>query len=176
MRAQGTVLLKSADELLSYTKGEEKQMERTVEAIAKAVGAGGVVVSGGKVGDLALHYANRLGLLVVRLNSKFDLRRLCITLGATALPRLVRSPAHSSSSSWFLPSLLFPLLTHSLSSVCARQDPPTAEEMGHCDKVRVEEFGDTSVVIFQQGDLLLLLVHCSCAALRSLERHESCIA
>lgn len=84
------MLLKSAEELLSYSKGEEKQMEQMVEAIAKAVGPGGVIVSGGKVGDLALHYANRLGLLVVRLNSKFDLRRLCITLGATALPRLVR--------------------------------------------------------------------------------------
>lgn len=84
------MLLKSAEELLSYSKGEEKQMEQMVEAIAKAVGHGGVIVSGGKVGDLALHYANRLGLLVVRLNSKFDLRRLCITLGATALPRLVR--------------------------------------------------------------------------------------
>lgn len=33
----------------------------------------------------------------------------------------------------------------------ARQDAPTAEEMGHCDSVRIDEFGDTSVVIFQQG-------------------------
>ena len=48
-----------------------------------------VVVTGGKVGELYLHYANKFGLMVVRLPSKFDVRRLCKSIGATALPRIV---------------------------------------------------------------------------------------
>jgi len=49
-----------------------------------------VVVTGGKVGEMYLHYANKYRLMVVRLLSKFDLRRLCKSIGATPLPRLVR--------------------------------------------------------------------------------------
>lgn len=48
-----------------------------------------VVVTGGKVGEMYLHYANKYRLMVVRLLTKFDLRRLCKSIGATALPRLV---------------------------------------------------------------------------------------
>ena len=48
-----------------------------------------VIVSGGKVGELALHYTNKYKLMVVRLLSKWDLRRLCRAIGATPLPRLV---------------------------------------------------------------------------------------
>ena len=48
-----------------------------------------VIVTGGKVGDLYLHFCNMFGLMVVRLPSKWDLRRLCKATGATALPRLV---------------------------------------------------------------------------------------
>ena len=57
----------------------------------KAIAESGinVVVTGGKVSDLALHFANKYKLMVVRLNSKFDLRRLCRTVKATALPKLV---------------------------------------------------------------------------------------
>ena len=50
-----------------------------------------VIVSGVKVGELYLHYCNKYNLLVVRLMSKFDLRRLCRAIGATALPRVVRT-------------------------------------------------------------------------------------
>ena len=31
------------------------------------------------------------------------------------------------------------------------QVPPTAEEVGHCDTVEVQEIGDTNVVVFRQG-------------------------
>jgi len=48
-----------------------------------------VVVTGGKVGEMYLHYANKYRLMVVRLLTKFDLRRLCKSIGATPLPRLV---------------------------------------------------------------------------------------
>ena len=31
------------------------------------------------------------------------------------------------------------------------QTAPTAEELGYCDMVRVDEIGDTPVIIFKQG-------------------------
>lgn len=37
---------------------------------------------------MALHFINRLGMLVIKILSKFDLRRLCKVTGATALTRL----------------------------------------------------------------------------------------
>jgi len=60
-----------------------------------------VIVSGGKVADLALHFANKYKVMVVRLNSKWDLRRLCKTVNATALPRLVRMVCMFYSIVWF---------------------------------------------------------------------------
>ncbi|XP_072254163.1 T-complex protein 1 subunit theta isoform X2 [Pyxicephalus adspersus] len=83
---KGTVLINSAKELMDFSKGEENMMEETVKAMANA--GANVVVTGGKVADMALHYANKYNLMVVRLNSKWDLRRLCKTVCATALPRL----------------------------------------------------------------------------------------
>ncbi|XP_078495211.1 T-complex protein 1 subunit theta-like [Ciona intestinalis] len=83
---KGTVLLKNAQELLNFSTGEENILDAQVKAI---VDTGiNVIVSGGKVSDLALHFANKHKIMVVRLNSKWDLRRLCKTINATALPRL----------------------------------------------------------------------------------------
>uniref|UniRef100_A0A8C1GT83 T-complex protein 1 subunit theta n=1 Tax=Cyprinus carpio TaxID=7962 RepID=A0A8C1GT83_CYPCA len=83
---KGTVLIKNAEELMNFSKGEEDLMEAQVKSIADS--GANVIVTGGKVADMALHYANKYKLMVVRLNSKWDLRRLCKTVGATALPRL----------------------------------------------------------------------------------------
>ncbi|XP_059149519.1 T-complex protein 1 subunit theta-like [Physella acuta] len=83
---KGTVLIKNADELLSFSKGEENLMEEQIKEIADS--GVNVIVTGGKVGDLALHYANKYKLMVVRLLSKWDVRRLCKSIGATALPKI----------------------------------------------------------------------------------------
>ncbi|XP_069492466.1 T-complex protein 1 subunit theta isoform X1 [Ambystoma mexicanum] len=83
---KGTVLIKSADELMNFSKGEENLMELQVKAIADA--GANIIVTGGKVADMALHYANKYNIMVVRLNSKWDLRRLCKTVGSVALPRM----------------------------------------------------------------------------------------
>jgi len=83
---KGTVLIKTANELMNYSQGEENQVEQQIKSMVDA--GCKVIVSGGKVGELYLHFANKFGLMVVRVASKFDLRRLCKSIGATALPRL----------------------------------------------------------------------------------------
>ena len=112
---KGTIIIKSANELMDFSKGEETQIEAQIKAIADT--GCSVIVSGGKIGELAQHFCNKYKILVVRLMSKWDLRRLCRSLGATPLPRIT---------------------------------PPTGDEAGHCDKVYVDEIGDTSVIIFKQ--------------------------
>ncbi|XP_017105802.2 T-complex protein 1 subunit theta [Drosophila bipectinata] len=111
---KGTVLIKSADELLNFSSGEEGLLESQIKAIADA--GVKVVVAGGKVGDMALHFLNKYGLMAVRLNSKFDLRRLSRSVNATVLPRITT---------------------------------PSQEELGYCDKVCIEELGDTTIVAFR---------------------------
>lgn len=111
---KGTVLIKTAEELKNFSKGEENMLENQIKAIADA--GANVLVAGGKFGDMALHFMNKYGLMAVRLNSKFDLRRLAKTVNGTVLPRIT---------------------------------PPTAEELGFCDNVFVDELGDTGVVIFR---------------------------
>jgi T-complex protein 1 subunit theta len=111
---KGTVLIKTADELKSFSHGEESLLEVQIKAIADT--GANVVVAGGKFGDMALHFMNKYGMMAVRLNSKFDLRRLAKAVNGTVLPRITA---------------------------------PTSEEMGYCDRVFVDELGDTSVVIFR---------------------------
>ena len=83
---KGTVLLHNAKEMLDFTKGEETQ----VEAIIKELHDSGVrvVVAGSTIGELALHYLNRYNILIIKVLSKFELRRLCRVVGATPLARL----------------------------------------------------------------------------------------
>ncbi|RUS26543.1 hypothetical protein BC938DRAFT_470631 [Jimgerdemannia flammicorona] len=83
---KGTVLIHNAAEMLNFTKGEESHMEKIFKELADS--GVKVVVTGGGVGELALHYLNRFDILVVKVLSKFDLRRLCRVTGATALARL----------------------------------------------------------------------------------------
>lgn len=111
---KGTVLIKTAEELKNFSKGEESLLEEQIKAIADS--GARVVVAGGKFGDMTLHFMNKYNLMAVRLNSKFDLRRLAKSVNGTVLPRLTA---------------------------------PTQEELGYCDKVFVDELGETGVVIFR---------------------------
>ena len=83
---KGTVLLKSSKELYDFTKGEEAQMETAIKELHDS--GLRVVVAGSTVGELAMHYLNRFNILVVKVLSKFELRRLCRVVGATPLARL----------------------------------------------------------------------------------------
>ncbi|KAI9767994.1 MAG: T-complex protein 1 subunit theta [Geoglossum simile] len=83
---KGTVLLRNAKEMLNFTKGEESQLE---DSIKKLHDSGlRVVVAGSTIGELALHYLNRYGILVIKVLSKFELMRLCRVVGASPLARL----------------------------------------------------------------------------------------
>jgi T-complex protein 1 subunit theta len=83
---KGTVLLKNSKELLDFSKGEEAQMEAAIKEIHDS--GIRVIVAGATVGELAMHYLNRYGILVIKILSKFELRRLCSVVGATPLARL----------------------------------------------------------------------------------------
>ena len=112
---KGTVLLKNAEELLNYTKGEEGQMESFIESLHK-VGIN-VVVASGNISDVALHYLEKFGILSLKIMSKFELRRIAKATGAGML---------------------------------VRYSAPTAEEIGHCDEVIVEEISSLKVTIFRR--------------------------
>ncbi|XP_015117274.1 T-complex protein 1 subunit theta [Diachasma alloeum] len=84
---KGTVLIKSAKELLDFSRGEESLLEGQIKAIADS--GAKVVVSGAKFGDMALHFVNKYNLMAVRIPSKFDVRRLCKAVGAVALTKLI---------------------------------------------------------------------------------------
>ncbi|QUC19466.1 uncharacterized protein UV8b_03707 [Ustilaginoidea virens] len=83
---KGTVLLHNAKEMMDFSKGEEAQLETAIKELHDS--GLRVAVCGDKVGDLALHYLNRYGILCIRILSKFELRRLCRVVGATPLARL----------------------------------------------------------------------------------------
>ncbi|RKO89971.1 chaperonin Cpn60/TCP-1 family [Blyttiomyces helicus] len=83
---KGTVLIHNADEMMNFSKGEEKNLEAGIKELADA--GVKVVVTGSGIGELALHFLNRYNMLVVKVLSKFDLRRLCRVTGATALTRM----------------------------------------------------------------------------------------
>ena len=84
--AKGTVLLKNADELKNYNKSEEKKMEDIVASIAAA----GVkaVICNGSCSEMAIHFLDRYDIMVIKIMSKFELRRICGALGATAVLKL----------------------------------------------------------------------------------------
>ncbi|PHH82096.1 hypothetical protein CDD82_6982 [Ophiocordyceps australis] len=83
---KGTVLLHNAKEMMDFTKGEESQLETIIKQLHDS--GLRVLVCGDRIGDLAMHYLNRFGILAIRILSKFELRRVCRVVGATPLARL----------------------------------------------------------------------------------------
>jgi T-complex protein 1 subunit theta len=83
---KGTVLLKNAQEMMDFSKGEEEQLETAIKEIYDT--GVRVIIAGSTIGELALHYLNKMGILVIKILSKFELRRICRVCGATPLARL----------------------------------------------------------------------------------------
>ncbi|KAL7578303.1 hypothetical protein ACA910_012714 [Epithemia clementina (nom. ined.)] len=84
--AKGTVVMKNADDLKAYNKTEELKMQEIIQGLADA--GIEVIVSGGAVSDMAMHFMDKYNMLCLRISSKWELRRLCQAVGATALVRL----------------------------------------------------------------------------------------
>jgi len=112
---KGVFRFNNADQLLNFSKEEENTIDEIVKGIANS--GAKVVIAGGAISEMCLHFLERYKLMVVKIQSKFELRRLCRATGATALVKL---------------------------------GAPTAEELGKCDYVSVEEIGSTKVTIFRQ--------------------------
>lgn len=83
---KGTVLIRNAEELENYSKGEETRIEEIIKDIADS--GAKVVVGHQAFGEMALHFLEKYGIMAVKIPSKFDLRRFCRATGATALTKL----------------------------------------------------------------------------------------
>jgi T-complex protein 1 subunit theta len=83
---KGTVLIHSAEQLENYAKTEEAKVEELIKAVVDS--GAKVIVSGGAVGEMALHFCERYKLMVLKISSKFELRRFCRTTGAVAMLKL----------------------------------------------------------------------------------------
>lgn len=117
---KGTVLVKDAQQLVEYSATEEKAMETAIKALYDA--GARIVVAGNAISDLALHYIDRLGMMAVRIPSKFDLRRLCECVGAS-------------------PILTLPADAKALN----------AKKFGFCDSAKVVEIGSTKCTVFESA-------------------------
>ncbi|GAB9463860.1 T-complex protein 1, theta subunit [Globisporangium polare] len=84
--AKSTVLIKDANELMNYNRGEEERLDEAIRGIAESGAT--VVVSGGSISEMALHFLEKYNLLAVKIQSKWELRRLCRAVNANALVRL----------------------------------------------------------------------------------------
>lgn len=83
---KGTVLLKSADELMTYTKGEEDQFETFVKGLAEA--GVNVVIGSGSISEMALHFFEKYKIFTLKLMSKWELKRIAKSVGASAVVKL----------------------------------------------------------------------------------------
>ncbi|KAK4850383.1 hypothetical protein QYF36_006310 [Acer negundo] len=83
---KGTVLIHNAEQLENYSKTEEAKVEELIKAVADS--GAKVIVSGAAVGEMALHFCERYKLMVLKISSKFELRRFCRTTGAVAMLKL----------------------------------------------------------------------------------------
>lgn len=83
---KGTILFRGAQDMLNFSKGEERILQEQIAAIA---GAGvKVVVTGDTIGELAMHFIEAHGMMALKVPSKFELKRLAKAVGAIPLARL----------------------------------------------------------------------------------------
>jgi len=90
METKGTVVLHSGKELESYTKTEEQILGERIRKLSEA--GVNVVVTGGKFGEIALHYLEMHGIMAIRCPSKYDLRRVVRATNAVAVLSLGDTP------------------------------------------------------------------------------------
>lgn len=74
--AKGTILMKNAEDLLLFSKEEGNEIKNTVNSIKSKV-----VICSGKIDNIYLDFFNKNDILVFKVLSKHDLRRLRSLLG-----------------------------------------------------------------------------------------------
>jgi len=82
---KGTVVIKNASELLNYTIGEENRMEKLIKEIVDS--GVNVVIVGGSISDMAIHFFDKYKVMCIKVLSKFELRRLAKSLEAALVSR-----------------------------------------------------------------------------------------
>eukprot|EP00924_Labyrinthula_sp_SR-Ha-C_P013487 augustus_masked-scaffold_5-processed-gene-4.49-mRNA-1 protein AED:0.38 eAED:0.40 QI:0/-1/0/1/-1/1/1/0/514 len=88
----GKVHFSTAQELLNYAKSEEALLEEQILSIINSdVSEDGkgkikVVISGGTISQMGLHFLEKYDIMAFKVTSKFEIKRLCSTL--KALPKL----------------------------------------------------------------------------------------
>jgi T-complex protein 1 subunit theta len=83
---KGTVLMKTADDILNYTKGEEDKFEGFVKGLAEA--GIKVVVCSGSMSELAIHFFEKYNMMALKIMSKWELKRIARAVGATPIVNL----------------------------------------------------------------------------------------
>ncbi len=83
---KGTILLKNAEDLLAYTKSEEDKMEAFIKKVAEA--GVNVVVATGAYSDISLHFLEKYHIMALKIMSKFEVKRIAKTTGASLLVKL----------------------------------------------------------------------------------------
>lgn len=83
IEAKNTIVFESAAQMKNFEKKEENLIAERVLGLAKA--GVNVMVVWGRVDGLALFYADRCRMMVVRLPSRTQLQHLCKMVGATLL-------------------------------------------------------------------------------------------
>ncbi|KAM0674497.1 T-complex protein 1 subunit theta [Gurleya vavrai] len=82
---KGVVLLETAEELLNFSKNEEKGIEETVKNLVKN---SNLILCNGKVEDLFIDYFDLENAIVYSIYSKHDIRRIRNLLGGCISPVL----------------------------------------------------------------------------------------
>jgi len=83
---KGKVYIDKASELEDYAKSEELSIEKKIKAISDT--GVNLVVSGGSVGEMAMHFLEKYKIMVVKTQSKFELRRVCQATNAQPIMRV----------------------------------------------------------------------------------------
>ena len=83
---KGTVLLHTAEELENYTKSEEDRFEKIIQGLAEA--GIKVVVGSGSISETAIHFFEKYKMMVLKIMSKWELKRIARAVGATPIIKL----------------------------------------------------------------------------------------
>jgi len=83
---QSVIIVETPQELQNYNLSEEKLLEERIKKIADS--GVEVVVTGGNIGEMAMHFFQKYNLMVVRTQSKFEIRRISIATRSRPLVRL----------------------------------------------------------------------------------------